>query len=86
MNKKLGTSKALADKLVKTMRRKTRQSYSSEEKIRIVLAGLRGEETIFGAMPPRGYLRKPVLQLVKGISRSRETPSVWRYVSASDIA
>lgn len=46
MNKKLGTSKALADKLVKTMRRKTRQSYSSEEKIRIVLAGLRGEETI----------------------------------------
>ncbi|MBK0329252.1 IS3 family transposase [Rhodobacteraceae bacterium F11138] len=46
MNKKSGTSKASADKLVKTIRRKTRQTYSSEEKIRIVLAGLRGEETI----------------------------------------
>jgi transposase-like protein len=46
MNKKSGTSKAAADKLVKTIRRKTRQTYSSEEKIRIVLAGLRGEETI----------------------------------------
>ncbi len=46
MNKKPGTSKDAADKLVKTIRRKTRQSYSAEEKIRIVLAGLRGEESI----------------------------------------
>ena len=45
-NKKPGTSKASADKLVKTIRRKTRQTYSTEEKIRIILAGLRGEETI----------------------------------------
>ena len=46
MNKKSGTSKASADKLVKNIRRKTRQTYSAEEKIRIVLAGLRGEESI----------------------------------------
>ena len=46
MNKKPGTSKASADKLVKNIRRKTRQTYSAEEKIRIVLAGLRGEESI----------------------------------------
>jgi hypothetical protein len=46
MNKKSGTSKASADRLVKTIRRKTRQTYSAEEKIRIVLAGLRGEESI----------------------------------------
>ena len=46
MNKKPGTSKDAADKLVKNIRRKTRQTYSAEEKIRIVLAGLRGEETI----------------------------------------
>ena len=46
MNKNSGTSKASADKLVKTIRRKTRQTYSSQENIRIVLAGLRGEETI----------------------------------------
>jgi len=46
MNKKSGSSKLAADKLVKNIRRKTRQTYSSEEKIRIVLAGLRGEESI----------------------------------------
>ncbi|GLO80068.1 transposase [Sulfitobacter pontiacus] len=44
MNKKPGTSKDAADKLVKNIRRKTRQTYSAEEEIRIVLAGLRGEE------------------------------------------
>ena len=43
MNKQYGSSKAAADKLVKNIRRKTRQTYSAEEKIRIVLAGLRGE-------------------------------------------
>ena len=44
--KKPETSKDAADKLVKNIRRKTRQTYSVEEKIRIVLAGLRGEESI----------------------------------------
>ena len=44
MNKNSGQSKAAADKLVKNIRCKTRQTYSAEEKIRIVLAGLRGEE------------------------------------------
>ncbi len=46
MTKKPQTSKDAADKVVKTIRRKTRQTYSFEEKIRIVLAGLRGEESI----------------------------------------
>ena len=46
MNKKSGTSKDAADKLVKNIRRKTRRLHATEEKIRIVLAGLRGEESI----------------------------------------
>ena len=45
MNKKTVGSKDAADKLVKNIRRKTARRYSAEEKIRIVLAGLRGEET-----------------------------------------
>lgn len=45
MTKKPQTSKDAAEKLVKNIRRKTRQTYSAEEKIRIVLAGLRGEES-----------------------------------------
>jgi transposase len=44
MMKKPTPSKDAADKLVKSIRRKTRQTYSAEEKIRIILAGLRGEE------------------------------------------
>ena len=35
-----------ADRVVKDIKRQTRQRFSAEEKIRIVLAGLRGEETI----------------------------------------
>ncbi len=35
-----------AEKLVRDIRRKTRKQYSAEEKIRIVLEGLRGEESI----------------------------------------
>ena len=39
-------SKEPAEKTVRDIRRKTRRQYSSEEKIRIVLEGLRGEESI----------------------------------------
>ena len=46
MNKKSVGSKDAANKLVKNIRRKTARRYSAEEKIRIVLAGLRGEESI----------------------------------------
>jgi transposase len=46
MNKKSVGSKDAAEKLVKNIRRKTARKYSAEEKIRIVLAGLRGEESI----------------------------------------
>ena len=39
-------SKEPAEKVVRDIRRRTRRKYSSEEKIRIVLEGLRGEESI----------------------------------------
>ncbi|MCP4545582.1 MAG: transposase, partial [bacterium] len=34
------------EKIVREIKRKTRRKFSAEEKIRIVLEGLRGEETI----------------------------------------
>ena len=40
------TSKAPVEKAVRDIRRKTRRKHSTEEKIRIVLEGLRGEESI----------------------------------------
>ena len=39
-------TKVEADKLVRAIKRATRQKFSAEEKIRIVLAGLRGEDSI----------------------------------------
>jgi transposase len=40
------TSKRSVEQTVRDIRRRTRKKYSSEEKIRIVLEGLRGEESI----------------------------------------
>ncbi len=40
------TASAAAEKGVKDIRRKIRKRYSTEDKIRIVLAGLRGEDRI----------------------------------------
>jgi transposase len=40
------TQKASAEKAVREIPRKTRRKFSAEEKIRIVLEGLRGEESI----------------------------------------
>jgi transposase len=40
------TKKTTAVRTVRNIRRNSRMKYSSEEKIRIVLEGLRGEETI----------------------------------------
>jgi len=46
MRKKHGTRRTASEKTIKDIRRATRKQYSAEEKIRIVLDGLRGEETI----------------------------------------
>ncbi len=46
MRQKSGPRGTSSEKLVKDIRRATRKRYSAEEKIRIVLDGLRGEETI----------------------------------------
>ena len=46
MRRKSGTQKEPAEKVIKDIRRATRKHYSAEEKIRIVLEGLRGEESI----------------------------------------
>ena len=46
MRQKENQSKHSAQKTVRDIRRATRRQYSAEEKIRIVLEGLRGEESI----------------------------------------
>src|SRR5436190_21319453 len=46
MGQKSGLEKKPAERLVKEIRRATRRQCSAEEKIRIVLSGLRGEDSI----------------------------------------
>ncbi len=45
MRQKSMSTKAPAEKVVRDIRRKTRKQYSAEEKIRIILDGLRAEES-----------------------------------------
>ena len=46
MRQTTGARKSPGEKIVKDIKRATRKQYSSEEKIRIVLDGLRGEDSI----------------------------------------
>jgi transposase len=46
MKQKSGPEKQPAEEAIKDIRRATRRHFSAEEKIRVVLEGLRGEESI----------------------------------------
>jgi transposase len=46
MRQRSSQSKEPAEKIIKNIRRATRKQYSAEEKIRIVVDGLRGEDSI----------------------------------------
>lgn len=46
MNRKSGSDKTPAEQVIKDIRRATRRHFSAEDKIRIVLEGLRGEDSI----------------------------------------
>ena len=46
MRQKSGSARVPAEQFVKDIRRATRRHFSAEEKIRIVLEGLRGEDSI----------------------------------------
>jgi transposase len=64
MKQKSGPGKALAEQVLKDIRRQTRRHYSAEEKIRIVLEGLRGEENISELCRREGSAEICVLPLV----------------------
>ena len=46
MSQKSGPAKLSSERIVRDIRRATRKQYSAEEKIRIVLDGLRGEHSV----------------------------------------
>ena len=84
MRQKSATPTSPSERLVKNIRRATRKHYSAEEKIRIVLDGLRGEFEHCRAVPPRGYCRGSLLQLVEGVPGGRQAPAGGRDGACGD--
>jgi hypothetical protein len=73
MRQKSLPEKEPATQVVKNIRRATRRHFSAEDKIRIVLEGLRGEGR---ALP---------LPLVERLSRGGEEMTGWRFGAGSDL-
>jgi len=58
MRDKHSKPKASVERVVKDIRRKTRRSFSAEDKIRVVLEGLRGDDSIAELCRKEGIDRK----------------------------
>ena len=68
MRQKSDPTPVVAEKLVRDIRRATRKQYSAEEKIRIVLDGLRGESSIAELCRRENIAESQYLFLVEGVS------------------
>ena len=75
MRQKSGTPKPSADRVVRDIRRKTRKRHSVEEKIRIVLSGLRGEDSIAELCRREGIAQSPYYSWSKEFLEAAEWPT-----------
>src|SRR5256885_6578949 len=85
MRQKSVPEKEPATEVVKKIRRATRRHFSAEDKIRIVLEGLRGEDSIAELCRREGDRPEPLLPLVERLSRGREEATGWRYGPGRDL-
>ena len=74
MRQKSGPVKEPAEKVVKDIRRATRRQFSAEEKIRIVLEGLRGEESIAELCRREGIVQNLYYRWSKDFLEARRRP------------
>jgi len=77
----IGAGEAPAEDAIKEIRRATRRHFSAEEKIHVVLEGLRGEESIAELCRREGI----ALWLVEGVSRGRQEAACWRHGARRDL-
>ena len=75
MRPKSSIPKKPAEQVVKDIRRAPRQHFSAEDKIRIVLEGLRGEDSIAELCRKDRDRPEPLLRLVEGVHGGRQTPA-----------
>jgi len=76
MRQNPGTRKSHGEKVVKDIRRATREQYSAEEKIRIVLDGLKGEDSIAKLCRREGIAQSLYYSWSKELSSSKRARSV----------
>ena len=77
----MARKKEIVEAAVRTIRRATRKKDSAEEKVRIVLEGLRGEASIAALCRREGPL-SPLLLLEQGIPRGRKAAAGRRHGAA----
>jgi transposase len=78
MRSKADTDWEEAEKAVRDIRRATRRLYSAEEKVRIVIAGLRGEDSVAELCRKEG-INQNLLSLVKGLPGGGQEAAGRRY-------
>ncbi len=91
MGKKAKTQsdKASAEATIQTIRRKTRRKHSAEEKIRIVIEGLRGDDTIAELCRREGIAQSLYYKWSKEFmeaGKSRLAGDTKREASREDVA
>ena len=84
MRAKSNSPSTPGSRAVKDIRRATRRQYSAEEKIRIVLDGLRGEDSIAELCRREGIAQSLLLRLVERVSGSWQAPTGWRHSAGGD--
>ena len=84
MRTKSPSPKAPAERVLKDIRRATRKHYSAEDKIRIVLDGLRGEDSIAELCRREGICPIDVLRLVQGVLGGWQAPAGWGHGTGCD--
>ncbi len=78
------TTKSPGEKIVKDIKRATRKHYSSEEKIRIVLDGLRGEDSIAELCRREGISQGIYYKWSKDFMEAGKTRSGGRHRACRD--
>ena len=84
MRSKVETDSEEAEQRVRDIRRATRRQYSAEEKIRIVIAGLRGEDSIAELCRKEGINQKSLLPLVEGLPGGGQEAAGGRHRARSN--
>lgn len=80
--------KGSAEETIRTIRRKTQRRYSAEEKIRIVLEGLRGEDTIAALCRREGIAQSLYYKWSKDFleaGKSRLAGDIKRQASSGEV-